>query len=306
VPFSQVFRILSSSLFAIEQTWTDSMRDVVMVIRLPRTVAAILTGSALALSGVAYQGIFRNPLVSPDLLGVSYGAGVGAALAILLHLPCIGIQAFAFLFGITAVLFTMLFPRLLKNTSTLMLVLSGVIVSGFMNSVLGLLKYIADTDTELPSIVYWLMGSFSAVKWSSIITLFPVMLVSGIILLLFRWRINILSLGDTEAQTLGVNVSRLRLVSIVCSTLLTASAVCLSGTIAWVGLLIPHISRMLMGEDNRDLFPTSILIGGSYLLFIDTLARNISSTEIPISILTGIIGVPVFAVVLLRRKVILQ
>jgi len=303
VPIKEVFRILLSNLFSLEKTWTDNMRNVVMVIRLPRIVAAILTGAALSLSGATYQGIFRNPLVSPDMLGVSYGAGVGASIAILLHMQSWGIQLFAFLFGIAAVSMAMSFPKLLRNRSTLMLVLSGVIVSNFMSSIQGLLKYIADTDTELPSIVYWLMGSLASAKWSSIATPFPFMLIAASVLILLRWRINLLSLSDLEAVSLGINAAKLRGLAIVCSTLLTASAVCISGTIVWVGLIIPHLSRLLVGEDNRRMFPASVLLGSAFMLTVDTFARNISSTEIPLSIITGIIGAPVFILVLFRKKV---
>jgi iron complex transport system permease protein len=282
------------------------MWNVVMVIRLPRVIGAVLAGAALALSGATYQGVFRNTLVSPDLLGVASGAGVGASIAILLHMPNWSIQVFAFILGIVAVLLTLTLPKLLKNNSTLMLVLSGVIVSGFISSVQGLLKYMADTDTELPSIIYWLMGSLVSVQWKSILPLFPAMVIAMIILMLFRWRINLLAFGEAESRSLGVNVRKMNRITIICSTVLTAGAVCMCGTIGWVGLVIPHLSRLLLGEDNRNILPSSILLGATFLLLVDTIARSISSAEIPLSVLTGMIGLPIFIVVLIRKKVLVN
>lgn len=204
--------------------------------------------------------------------------------------------------GIIAVLITTSLPKFLRNRSTLMLVLSGVIVSGFMSSFQGLLKYTADTETELPSIVYGLMGSLSAVKWSSLRPQLPAMLLAMIVLLLLRWRINLLSLSDVEARSLAVNASKLRGLIITCSTVLTACAVCLCGTIGWVGLIIPHLSRLSIGEDNCGVLPSSVLLGASFMLAVDTLARSICSTEIPLSVLTGMIGLPSFVLVLIRKK----
>jgi iron complex transport system permease protein len=279
------------------------MWNVVLVIRLPRVIAAALIGSALALSGGAYQGVFKNPLVSPDLLGVSAGAGVGASIAILIHLPGWAVQTFAFIAGIIAALGATSLPRLMRNRTILMLVLSGIIVSGFMSAIQGILKYIADSDSELPSIVYWLMGSLTAIKWDSIRSTAPLMLPAAAILLLIRWRINLLSLNDIEARALGVNVGRMRGFVIICSTVLTASAVCLSGTIGWVGLIIPHLSRLLVGEDNRRILPSCVLLGASFMVVVDTLARNLTSGEIPLSILTGLIGAPLFVFILIRKRV---
>jgi len=306
VPIAQMVRILLSNIIKLEETWTESMYNVVMVIRLPRVVAAALVGAALALSGTSYQSVFHNPLVSPDLLGVSSGAGVGASIAILLHASSWVIQAAAFIVGIIAVSFAICIARLLRNQTNLILVLSGVIVSGFMSAMQGMLKYMADTDTELPSIVYWLMGSFSAVKWSSIAIPFFIMIIAGTVLLLFRWRINLLSLSDAETRSLGVNVSKLRGTAIICSTLLTACAVCLGGTISWIGLIIPHLSRLLVGEDNQSLMPVSALLGASFLLLVDTFARNVSATEIPISVLTGLISTPIFVIILLKKRTVVK
>jgi iron complex transport system permease protein len=282
------------------------MRDVVLIIRLPRVTAAALAGSALALSGSAYQAVFKNPLVSPDLLGVSAGAGVGASIAILAHLPAWCVQSFAFISGMTATLLAISIPRLMKNRTILMLVLSGVIVSGFMSAIQGLLKYMADSESELPSIVFWLMGSLSATKWASVISTVPAMIPAACVLLLIRWRVNLLSLDDAEIMSLGINANKLRGLVIVCSTVLTASAVCLSGTIGWVGLIVPHLSRLTAGEDNMRSLPVSTLLGASFLVTVDTMARNLISTEIPLSILTGLIGAPLFIAILFRKRVVVS
>lgn len=303
VPLLQALRILLSVFAPVPQTWTDSMRDVILLIRLPRILGAVFTGAALGISGAVYQGVFRNPLVSPSLLGVSAGAGVGASVAILMHLPAWAIQLGAFCAGITAALLATFLPKLMRNRTILMLVLSGVVVTGFMTSIQGVLKYAADTDSELPSIVYWLMGSLSSVRWESVVSSASVMFLPFCFLLLVRWRINVLSLGDVEARSLGVNVTRLRGIVIVCATMLTASAVCLSGTIGWVGLIIPHFARLLFNEDNRTVLPASMLIGASFMIIVDTLSRNLTSTEIPLSILTGLIGAPLFVLILIRKRV---
>ena len=271
-------------------------------LRVPRAVGAFFVGGALALSGATYQGVFKNPLVSPDLLGISSGACVGAAGAILLGLNTWGIQISAFVTGIAAVALTALVPRLLKNSSMTMLVLSGIVVSGIMNSLLGLLKYVADPETELAAITYWQLGSMTKVMTADLIRALPAILVCTVLLLLLRWRLNLLSLGEGEARMLGVNTGLLKAVVIACSTMLTACSVSLCGTIGWVGLVIPHLSRMLVGADNTRSLPVAFLLGGLFLLVIDTLARTITSAEIPLSVLTGIVGAPFYSFVLAKQR----
>ena len=205
----------------------------------------MLVGASLAIAGVVYQGIFRNPLVSPDILGVSNGACVGAALAILIGSGMLGIQAFAFVGGLIAVLLTMNLPRLIQRDSTIVLVLSGIIVSGFMMATLGLLKYLADPETQLADIVYWQLGSLTKSNYDNLFILSPIILLTTLGLFLMRWRINVLSLGDREAKLIGANIRLERGLMVVCATLLTASSVCLSGTIGWLGLVIPHLARLL-------------------------------------------------------------
>jgi iron complex transport system permease protein len=297
-----VAAILAGKILPIKIFWTAQMENVVMNIRLPRVFAAMLVGSALSLSGAVYQGMFRNPLVSPDILGAASGACVGAAAAILLHLGPWFTQAFAFAGGLAAVFAAALVPRLLKNNSALMLVLSGVVVSGFMDAVLGAMKYLADPESELAAIVYWTMGSLASVRASSILLIAPGIIAALIIILLLRWRINLLALEDAEAHSLGMNVTFMRSLMVVCSTALTALAICVSGSIGWVGLVIPHLGRLLAGQDHRYMLPVSALLGALFMLVIDTLARNLSASEIPLSILTGMLGTPLFIWLLLRQR----
>lgn len=295
-------RMLETDIVDLNTTWTETDRNVIMLLRLPRVIAAILIGSALSLSGATYQGIFKNPLVSPDLLGVSSGACVGAALAILLGLNNIGIQVLAFAFGILAVLLTILLPTILRKSSIMMFVLSGIIVGGFMNSIIGLMKYVADPETELADITYWTLGSISKVNVDILKVIAPIIIITSIVLIAMRWRINILSLGDQEAMTMGVNVKLERGILIFCATLLTASAVCLSGTIGWIGLVIPHLSRLLVGNNHSRLIPVTAVIGAGFLIVIDTLARTLTGGEIPLGILTGFIGAPFFTWILVKRR----
>lgn len=298
----QTVRILLSPFIDEEVTWTANDYNVIMNIRLPRAIAAILVGASLALSGASYQGVFQNPLVSPDLLGVSYGACVGAALSILLYLDTWQTQVFAFVGGIITVFITVNIPKLMHRHSNVIMVLSGVIVGGFMSSVLGLLKYVADPDTQLAEITYWQLGSIAKVTFDTLSYVAPVMVVAAVVLIAMRWRLNVLSLGEEEAQTLGINLKRERGVVIVASTLLTACAVSLAGTIGWVGLIIPHVTRRIVGSDNKRLIPTVIFVAGAFMLVIDVIARAATSYEIPLGILTGIIGAPIFGYILVRQR----
>ncbi|MDO4626406.1 MAG: iron ABC transporter permease [Pasteurellaceae bacterium] len=281
----------------------DVQNNIIFNLRLTRVISAMLVGAALAVAGTVYQGVFRNPLVSPDLLGVSSGACVGASIAILFSLNIFAIQITAFIGGILAVLCTMLLPKLIQKDSTIILVLSGIIVSGFMLACLGLLKYLADPETQLAEIVYWQLGSLAKSDYKNLLILAPIMLITILLLFLLRWRINLLSLGENEARLVGVNVTLERNLFVVCATLLTASAVCLSGTIGWVGLIIPHLARLFIGDDNVRSLPISMLIGAIFMLIVDTLSRNIYVQEIPLGILTGFIGAPFFAYVLTKQKV---
>ncbi|MBQ3292270.1 MAG: iron ABC transporter permease [Mogibacterium sp.] len=303
---AECIRILSGKIAGTQQTWDGMDENMLIGVRLPRVMAAVIVGAALALSGAVYQGIFRNPLVSPDFLGVSSGACVGAAVAILMAMPSVMIQVSAFAGGIIAVAVTMLIPRMLRSDSGIMLVLAGIIVGGAMSSILGFIKYIADPETQLAAITYWQLGSFAYVDNKAVVSILPLSIIAAVVLLAMSWWINILSLGEQEAKSLGARVNVMRGICIVCSTVLTAGAVCISGTIGWVGLVIPHFGRMIAGSDNRVLLPASMIIGSIFMLFVDTVTRIAGPAEMPVSILTGLIGAPFFAWLLYRQRHILR
>ena len=279
-------------------------RNIVLNVRLPRVVAAAMIGGALAISGAAYQGLFRNPMVSPDILGASTGASFGAALALLLSLGSLPVRAAAFAGGLAAVFITYTAARSIGRGSSqvLLLVLCGMIVSALFQAFVSTIKYTADPDSKLPEITYWLMGSIAKVTWSDL-RLFAIPFILGVVpLLAMRWRLNLLAFGDEEAESLGINAAALRLVSIVCATLLTASCVAVSGVIGWVGLIMPHVVRFIAGPDNRIVVPLSVILGGAFLIAVDTACRSLMPSEIPLGILTSIIGAPLFFLVLLRTQ----
>ena len=278
----------------------QTITTIVFEIRLPRIIAAFAVGSALALAGTSFQSIFKNPLVSPDLLGVSNGAGFGAALAIILSSSNFLIQILAFVFGIISVSITYLISRAYKAGGILVLVLSGVAISAFFNALISCIKFVADPQDKLPEIIYWLMGSLSSVTIDKLIMITIPFVVGIIILLLLRWQMNILAMGDEEAQSLGLNPTRIRLLIIAGCTLLTSAAVSISGIIGWIGLIIPHMARMIVGPDNRILIPASLSLGASFLLLVDNISRAVIPIEIPIGILTSVIGVPIFLYLLKR------
>ncbi|MBQ9988914.1 MAG: iron ABC transporter permease [Clostridia bacterium] len=276
--------------------------NVVLMLRLPRILASVLVGACLSVSGVAYQGVFQNPLIAPDFLGVSSGACIGAAVAILLSLGRGSTQLMAFLGGIVAVAITVLIPIAIRNNTNIMLVLSGVVVGAAASSVLGFIKFTADPESQLAAITYWTMGDFSYIQMDDILSVLPMMGVAGVVLTLNSWWLDVLSMGENQARSLGANVTLLRNITIVCATLLTAGSVCLAGTISWVGLVIPHLSRMIVGPNNTRLIPVSALMGGLFMLVVDTLTRTIGAIEMPVSILTGLIGAPFYIYLLIRNK----
>jgi len=275
---------------------------VLFQVRLPRILIAMLVGAGLGITGASFQGIFRNPLVSPFILGVSSGGGFGAALAILLFEDSRMIQIFAFFFGMIAVSITYFIARLGDRFSTYSLVLAGVVVGSFFSALISLLKYVADIYTKLPAIVFWLMGSLASVKTSDMMTTAPVIIICVGMLIALRWRFNILSLGSDEAKGLGINTMALYGIIITCSTLIAASIVAIAGIIGWVGLVVPHLCRMIVGADHERLLPASALMGSAYMLVVDDLARIITTQEIPLGIVTAIIGAPFFAYLLKRSQ----
>jgi iron complex transport system permease protein len=280
-----------------------TLDTVLFFVRLPRIAAAVLIGGALAAAGAAYQGLFRNPLVSPDILGVSGGAGLGAVLAIFLSLPVLGIQLLAFLVGLGTVGLVLLVAASVRGREpVLVLVLAGVVVGALAGALISLLKVLADPYDQLPAITFWLLGSLARIKLEDLATTVPVVALGLVPLHFLRWRMNLMSLGDEEAEALGVNARRLRLVFIVAATLLTAAVVAISGIIGWVGLIMPHIARMLVGPNFDRLLPSAMLLGAGYLLIVDTLARTIAVTEVPLGILTAFLGAPFFLWLLARGR----
>lgn len=294
--------IMLSALLGKTGNASEMTVNVVLGLRVPRILASVIVGGALSMSGAAYQGIFKNPLVSPDFLGVSSGACIGAAVAILLSLSATYISVLAFVFGIAAVLITVAIPAIMRNRSNVMLVLSGIIVGTAMSSILGFIKYIADPNTQLASITYWTMGSFSYITLADLLAILPIIAIPAIILFLMSWWIDVLSMGEEEARTLGARVGLIRGITIICATLLTAASVCIAGTISWVGLIVPHFGRMTVGPSNRRLLPMCALLGGLFMLAVDTLTRTIGTTEMPVSILTGVLGAPIFCWLLFRQR----
>jgi iron complex transport system permease protein len=299
-----VLAILAGSLHLSPALQDSPAHLVLFNVRLPRVCAALIVGASLSGSGACYQGIFRNPMVEPSLLGVTAGSAFGAALAILLSASIVFIQLSAFIFGIIAVLTTAAIASVVNRSGekTLTLILCGIVTGTLFASFLSLAKYVADPNSKLPAITYWLMGSLASVSMTDI-QIAVISVITGLVpLMLLRWRINTLAFGDDEAKSLGVNTSLIRILAIVSSTLMTASAVSISGMIGWIGLVIPHLARMLVGPSFTILLPASVLLGALFLLFVDTVARIVFPVEIPLGILTAIMGAPFFILLLSRGK----
>lgn len=284
---------------AIFQKGLNSQMDtVVWNIRLPRIIMSVLIGAGLSVSGVCLQAMFGNPLVSAHTLGVSYSAGFGAALGILIFNNFLYIQVLATLMGFLGMFITYRMSRKNGQSSILMLVLSGVIVGAVFEALTSLIKFVADPEQKLPAITYWLMGSMAGTSWSDILKAAPFVVVSIAILWLLRWRLNVISLSEDEAISLGINIRQTRILIIITTTVIASVAVSFCGVIAFVGLAVPHLMRMLCGNDHRVLLTANFLGGGIFLLVIDTLARSATATEIPLSILTAVVGAPIFAILL--------
>ena len=281
----------------------DAIDTVLFNIRLPRVVAAGFVGAALAAAGAAYQSLFRNPLVSPDILGVSTGAGLGAVIGILLGLPVVAIQVLGFAGGLLTVMVVATLARTLRGSSdVLVLVLAGIVVGALAGAAISLVKVLADPYDQLPAITFWLLGSLAGVKANDVAATVPVVLVGLAPLVLLRWRIGVLSLGDDEARALGVDVERLRIMVIASATLVTASVVAISGVIGWVGLMVPHMARLLVGPRFDRLLPAAILLGAAFMVGVDTLARSAARIEIPLGVLTAVTGGPAFVWLLARSR----
>ena len=290
----QLVQMLWTRITGGAADWPISDDKVVFAVRLPRVAAAALVGAALAVSGAAYQGMFRNPMVSPDILGASTGAGFGAAVAILLGAGYFGISAAAFCCGLLAVAAAWLVSRLSKADQAVSLILAGMMISSLFSAGTSFVKLVADTQQQLPAITYWLMGSLSSIKDKDVVFLAIPVALGMIPLFFLRWRMNLLTVGEEEAQSMGVNTRRLRGAVIVCATLLTSASVAVSGMIGWVGLVIPHFCRMLFGNDYRRLIPAGALFGAAFLLAVDDIARLVTTGELPLGILTAFVGAPLF------------
>ncbi|MBO4677558.1 MAG: iron ABC transporter permease [Oscillospiraceae bacterium] len=310
IKLSSIPKILLNEILPVfEKTWTKVDESVVLNLRFPRIIASIVVGASLAISGAVYQALFSNPVASSDSLGVSSSAAFGAVLGFLLNLNIVSVKVLSFLVGCAAVFSIYVIASRINNRKnvTVFLILIGMVISSLFSAMLSVLKYIADPIDQLPKITYWLMGSMSNVRLSDISYCVLLFLVGAVPLFLLRWRLNLLSLSDAEAKSIGENINLLRFLTIICATLLTSSAVAMTGGINWIGLVIPHIARLLVGNDSRKLLPASSLLGAIFLLAMDDMARSISVYELPISILTSLFGAPVFfAILIWRRKQIVD
>ena len=298
----ELFQILFSQIFPIEQTWTVQMEKILFNVRLPRILLACLIGCSLAAAGAAYQGIFQNPMAAPDILGATSGAAFGAALAILNDGNNLAITLSAFAFSLLTVTVVYLISKKAKGKKVLGLVLCGIMVSSLFTAGTSYLKLVADPNDQLQAITYWLMGSLSGATQKTVLMAFIPMAIGLIPLFLLRWRINVLTLGDEEARTMGINPALLRFIIIMCASLVTAASVSVSGMIGWVGLVIPHLARMLVGNNYKHLMPATMLFGAVFMLLVDNISRNLLQTEIPIGILTAFIGAPFFVYLITRKE----
>ncbi|MRT51276.1 MULTISPECIES: iron ABC transporter permease [Enterobacteriaceae] len=276
--------------------------QIVWSVRLPRVVMALLAGGALGLCGATLQGVFQNPLVDPHIIGVTSGSAFGGTLAILLGLDTLLMMASTFGFGLLALMLVYLIAALQGRENTLVLILSGIVLSGFFAALVSLMQYLADSEETLPNIVFWLLGSFATANWHKVAMMAPPILITAAILLALRWRINLLALDEKDARGLGVPVTALRRGVLVCCAVLVAAQVAVSGSIAWVGLVIPHLARLLVGADHRRLLPTAFCLGGGFMIVVDDLARSLTQAEVPVGIITALLGAPLFTWLLVQSR----
>ncbi|MBQ9663406.1 MAG: iron ABC transporter permease [Oscillospiraceae bacterium] len=300
VPVQDVLASLKSAV--IGQQGNVKNYAIVINLRLPRILEAIVVGAGLACAGATFQSLFFNPLATPDVLGVTSGTCVGAILAIILSRSILETQLIALVFGLASVWLTLHVAGKNENRSLVFLVLAGTIMSSLFNAIGSLLKYTADPQDKLPAITYWLMGSFTGATYRKLLIGCPLILCGSLVIWLFRWRLNILSLSEDEAKASGIHLARTRLVFILAATVITAASVSMCGQVGWVGLLVPHCARMMVGSDNRNVVPLSLSLGAGFMILIDTLARSASVIELPISVLTAIVGAPVFISLLNRSR----
>ena len=295
VSLAELANVLFSKITAHRADVSPAVESVIMQVRGPRVLAAVLVGAALAVAGTAFQGLFRNPLVSPDILGASSGAALGAVIGIFFSLGVVAIQAFAFVGGLFAVAAVYAISSAVRSRDPiLVLVLTGVVVGALLGAGVGLVKYLADPYNQLPAMTFWLLGSLAAANVSDLLPLFGPVAVGTAVLIALRWRMNVMSLPEEEALSLGVATGPLRIAIVAAATLTTSASVATAGIIGWVGLVVPHLARSLVGPDFARLLPAAAILGGGYLLLIDTLARTAAEVEIPLGILTAVVGTPFF------------
>lgn len=301
VTLEELIHIIWGRLSGSAGDWSNKAELVLFNIRLPRLLAAAMIGAGLSGAGAAYQGVFSNPMVSPDLLGASSGAGFGAALALFGGMGYMAVTACSFGWGIGAVLLTYLAGTRVRHNQMLGMVLAGIMISSLFSAAISFIKMVADPGNVLPAITYWLMGSISNMTMQKLGFAVVPVIVGVVILFLVRWRINLLTMGDEEACSMGVNARAIRAVTIVAATLITAACVSISGLIGWIGLVIPHLVRLAVGNNYKTLLPASMLLGASFLIVVDALSRSMASTEIPIGILTAFVGAPFFLYLILTK-----
>ncbi len=302
VPPAEVARLLLGEVFPLEQTWYPQERSVVFDIRLPRVLLSMIIGAGLAVTGAVMQAVFRNPLASAQVLGVSAGASFGGVLMLLVGIGGLYLVGGAFLGGVLALVLVLLIARATPGSPLLMIILGGTVVGAMFQAMVSFVTYIADPYQELPSIVFWLLGSLATASYHKVLVALVPIAIGVSVAIALRWRLNILAMGDEDAASLGLKPARMRAVLLACVALITAGAVAVAGVISWVGLMVPHLVRMMVGTDNRIVVPASALLGASYLTLIDTLSRTLSSAEIPIGILTALIGAPFFVLLLVRNR----
>lgn len=300
----ELFRVLTGRVAGTESESLVYLETVLYQIRIPRTIVAVCIGIALSTAGACYQGLFKNPMVSPDILGASSGACLGASAAILLDMDKVGIQLFSFMGGILAVALTYFITEMVTNKqrTILIMVLAGMVTESLFTSLLSITKYMADTENKLPQITFWLMGSLASVTGRDAKILLILAVAGYIPIYLLRWKLNILACGEEEAMALGIDIKKVQGILIFASTLLAAVSVSIAGKIGWIGLLVPHIARLIIGPNYKVLIPVSALLGGIFLLIVDDLARSLMTVEIPLGILTSLCGTPFFLYLLLKSR----
>lgn len=294
--------MLLGQVFPLERTWYAKEESVVLDVRLPRVLLAMLIGAGLSMTGAVMQAVFRNPLASAQILGVSSGAAFGGVLTLLFGLGSFALVSGAFFGGIAALVLVLAIARTVPGAPLLMIILGGTVVGAMFQAMVSFITYIADPYQDLPTIIFWLMGSLATASFGKVVIAAVPVLPAVAIMLALRWRVNILSMGDEDAMAIGVRPERIRMVLLLCVALVTAGAVSVAGVVSWVGLVVPHLVRMVVGMDNRRVLPISALVGAAYLVVIDTLSRTISPAEIPIGILTAIIGAPFFVGLLITNR----